>query len=105
MCITHAHEAPLGGRLTDGAYAEKQAMNSLQMSVEWPYGDVVVLFHVMQSKYEKKYFLSNGLLNMTLHWQFCVVFFIYNRYVCFNGNKLTKFFDLAPPSLEEYLTM
>jgi hypothetical protein len=67
MCITHAHEAPLGGWLTDHAYAEKWTMNSLRTSVEWPYGDIIVLFHVMLSKYEKKYFLSNGLLNLTLH--------------------------------------
>jgi len=95
MCITHAHEAPLGGQLTDCAYAEKRAMNSLQTSVEWPYGNVVVLLHVMQSKYEKKYFLSNGLLNQTLHQQFRIVFFIYNCYVCFNGNKFIKCFDLG----------
>jgi hypothetical protein len=35
MCITHAHEAPLGDQLTDLAYTEKRAMNSLQTSVEW----------------------------------------------------------------------
>jgi len=95
MCITHAHEAPLGDQLTDLAYTEKRAMNSLQTSVEWPYGNVVVLLHVMQSKYEKKYFLSNGLLNQTLHQQFRIVFFIYNCYVCFNGNKFIKCFDLG----------
>ncbi len=26
-----------------------------------------------------------------------------NCYVCFNGNKFTKFFDLPPPSLADYL--
>jgi hypothetical protein len=72
-------------------------------SVEWPYGDITVLFHIMHSKHRKKYFLSTGLLNTMLHQQFCVVFFIYNCYVCFNGNKFTKFFDLSPPSLAEYL--
>ncbi len=79
MCITHAHEAPLGDQLTDLAYTEKRAMNSLQTSVEWPYGDVIALFHIMQSKCEKKYFLSTWLLNQTLHRQF-------RFYICFNGN-------------------
>jgi hypothetical protein len=79
------------------------AMNSLQTSVEWPYGDITMLFQIMQSKHRKKYFLSMGLLNTTLHQQFRVVFFIYNCYVCFNGNKFTKFFDASPPSLAEYL--
>jgi hypothetical protein len=32
-----------------------------------------------------------------------VVFFIYNCYVCFNGNKLTRFFDSPPPKLSDYL--
>jgi len=65
MCITHAHEVPLGGQLTDCMYAEKKAMSSLWSSIKWPFGDVIVLFHVMQSKYEKIFFLSTGLLNQT----------------------------------------
>ncbi len=103
MCITHAHEAPLGGVLPQWLVAENLAMNSLRTSVEWPYGDIIVLFHIMQHKHNKKYFLSTGLLNEALHQQFRVVFFLYNCYVCFNGNKFTKFFDLPPPSLADYL--
>jgi hypothetical protein len=103
MCITHAHEAPLGGVLPQWLVAENLAMNSLRTSVEWPYGDIIVLFHIMQHKHNKKYFLSTGLLNVALHQQFRVVFFLYNCYVCFNGNKFTKFFDLPPPSLADYL--
>jgi len=30
-------------------------------------------------------------------------FLIYNCYICFNGNKFTKFSDLPPPSLADYL--
>ncbi len=96
QCITHALEAPIGERL------KVLAMNSLQTSVEWPYGDITVLFHIMHSKHHKIY-LSTGLLNTKLHQQFYIVFFLYNCYVCFNGNKFTKFFDLPPPSLADYL--
>ncbi len=103
QCITHAHEAPIGGQLPQREWLEMMAMNSLRTSVEWPYGDITMLFQIMQSKHHKKYFLSTGLLNTMLHQQFCVVFFIYNCYVCFNGNKFTKFFDVSPPSLAEYL--
>jgi hypothetical protein len=103
QCITHAHEAPLGGVLARRLELENLAMNSLRTSVEWPYGDITVLFQIMQNKHQKKYFLPNGLLNVSLHQQFRVVFFLYNCYVCFNGNKFTKFFDLPPPSLADYL--
>jgi hypothetical protein len=51
--------------------------------------NVLMLF--LLSKHRKKYFLSMGLLNTMLHQEFCIVFFIYNCYVCFNGNKFTKF--------------
>jgi hypothetical protein len=53
MCITHAHEAPLGGVLPQWLVAENLAMNSLRTSVEWPYGDIIVLFHIMQHKHNK----------------------------------------------------
>jgi hypothetical protein len=70
MCITHAHEAPLGGELPQWLVAENLAMNSLRTSVEWPYGDIIVLFHTIQHKHNKKYFLSIGLLNVALHQHF-----------------------------------
>jgi hypothetical protein len=50
-------------------------MNSLRTSVEWPYGEITLLFKVMQSKDQKRYFLSTGLVNMSLHQQFHIVFF------------------------------
>ncbi len=103
LCIKHAHEAPLGGELPPWLAEENLAMNSPCTSVEWPYGDIIVLFHIMQNKHNKKYFLPTGLLNVTLHQQFRVMFFLYNCYVCFNGNKFTKLFDLPPPSLADYL--
>jgi hypothetical protein len=76
VCFTHAHEAPVGGELPPWLSAENLAMNSLQTSVEWPYGDIIVLFHILQNKDNKKYFLPTGLLNVALHQQFQVVFFV-----------------------------
>jgi hypothetical protein len=103
QCITHAREPPLGGQLLPQQRLEVLAMNSLRTSVEWPYGDVMVLFQIMQHKHQKKYFSWTGLVNMTLHQQFRFLFFMYNCYVCFNGNKFTKFFDLPPPNLADCL--
>jgi hypothetical protein len=50
--ITHAHDAPIGGQLPPCQRLEVLAMNCLQTSVEWPYGDFTVLFHIMHSKQE-----------------------------------------------------
>ena len=103
LCITHRHEPPLGGVLHQRLEAENLATNSVRTSIEWTYGDVVVLFHVLHSKYNKKYFLPDRTINQLLHQQLRVVFFIYKCYVCFNGNKLTRFFDTPPPKLSDYL--
>jgi hypothetical protein len=64
-------------RLTHHVDAENWAMNSFFTSVEWSYGDVIVLLHIMQSRYEKRYLLPAGSLNQTLHHQFHIVFYLH----------------------------
>jgi hypothetical protein len=103
LCITHKHEPPLGGILHERLVAENKATNSIRTSIEWTYGDVIVLFHVLHETYQKKYFLPDRTINEVLHQQLRVVFFIYKCYVCFNGNKLTRFFDSPPPKLSNCL--
>jgi hypothetical protein len=49
-----AHEAPIGGQLPPHQRVEVLAMNSLRISVEWPYGDITVLFQIMHSMHHKK---------------------------------------------------
>jgi hypothetical protein len=61
------------------------------------YGDVIILFHTMDMKHNKRLLLPDRSLNEFMFKQFS--FFIYNCYACFNGNKLTKFFDMATPKL------
>jgi hypothetical protein len=68
-------------------------MNSLRTFVEWPYGDIIVLLHIMQNKH-KKNVLPTGLLNVTLHQQFRVVFFFY----------IIATFVLTATSLRSFLT-
>ena len=103
LCITHKDEPPLFGVLHERLEAENKVTNSIQTSIEWTYGDVIVLFHVLHETYQKKYFLTDRTINEVLHQQLRVVFFIYNCYVCFNGNKLTRFFDTPSPRLSDYL--
>ncbi len=75
LCITHRHEPPLGGVLHERLEAENLTMNSVRTSIEWTYGDVVILFHVLHEKYQKKYFLPDCTINEVLHKQLRVVFF------------------------------
>jgi hypothetical protein len=60
QCITHAHESPLGGQLLPQQRLKVLAMNSLRTSAECPYGDITLLYQVIQSKHTKKYFSSTG---------------------------------------------
>jgi len=51
LCITHKHEPPLGGELHERLEAENMATNSVRTSIEWTYGDIIVLFHVLHETY------------------------------------------------------
>jgi len=62
QCITHAHEPPLGGQLQPRQRLEVLAMNSLRTSVEWPYGDVTVLFSIMRRS-----------INSFASYSFCII--------------------------------
>jgi len=50
-CVTHQHEPPVCGVLLEREVVENHTMSAMWNSVEWPYGGVTILFHIMQSKY------------------------------------------------------
>jgi hypothetical protein len=57
----------------------------------------------MQNKLNKKYFLPTGLLDETLHQQFCIVFYLFVIAICASMViSLPKFFGLPPPFLADY---
>ena len=75
-CVTHQHEPPVCGVLLEREVVESHTMSAMWNSVEWPYGGVTILFHIMQSKYYCKQLLNcNRIRNYTVLKQFCVVFF------------------------------
>jgi hypothetical protein len=53
LCVTHKHEPPLGGELDDRLHLENVATNSCRTSIKWTYGDVIILYHVMDVKYNE----------------------------------------------------
>jgi hypothetical protein len=86
------------------------------MSLPWVLGEslhlenaathVVILyiyFILWTQTTPKKFELSDGSLNEIMLKQIGVVFFKYNCYIYFNGKKLAKFFDMAPPQFSDYL--
>ena len=105
LCITCKHKAPIGGFLLPRQVEENNAMNSVRTSVEWPYETITNLFHILHAKYNKHLLRRNREVNFTLHAQLRVIFFLYNCYVCLNISKFGEFFDMDPPSLEEYLNV
>jgi hypothetical protein len=82
--------------------AENAAMRSLRVSIEWPYETVTNLFKILESKYNKQLLGRNREPNTLIGKQLHVVF-LYNLYVCLHGSKFSRFFDVVPPTLEEYL--
>jgi hypothetical protein len=75
LCITHKHEPPLRGVLHERLEAESKATDSVRAYIEWTYGDVITLFHILHETYQKKYFLPDCMINEVLHQQLRVVFF------------------------------
>ncbi len=102
-CITRRQRATIGGQLTARHIAEDRGMSQIRTSAEWPYETVTNLLHVLHSKYNKHFLRRNRTVNDIIHKQLRVVFFLYNCYVCLNGSKFSRFFDVQPPSLEDYL--
>jgi hypothetical protein len=101
-CITRQHRAPIGGQLTVWQIAEDMAISRLRMSAEWLYETATNLFHILNWKYNKHILQRNRTVNDIIQKQLRVVFFLYNCYACFNCSKFSCFFDVEPPSLEDY---
>jgi hypothetical protein len=82
---------------------ENFVTDSIHVSIEWAYGDVIVLFHILHLHYQEKYFLPDRSINQVMAQQLRVIFFIYNCCVCLNGNKMTRFFNTSSPKFSDYL--
>ncbi len=102
-CITVHHRQPLQGELTEREDAKNGSMQWIRTSAEWPYETETNLFHTLESKYNKHLLGRNREPNLVVGQQLRVLMFIYNLYVCLNGSKLSCFFNIIPPMLEEYL--
>jgi hypothetical protein len=75
-----------------------QTMASSRIAVEWAFGDIVVYWASLDMKRQQQ-LLSNRKIAQV----YLVAGFLCNCMNCFDRNKASRYFDVAPPALEEYI--
>ena len=73
-----------------------RAMSSVRLSVEWLFGDVANYFRFVDFKKN----LKIGMSSVGKTYLVCAL--LHNSLTCLYGNKTSQFFNLDPPTLEEY---
>ena len=73
-----------------------KAMSEVRVSVEWLFGVTINSFKFLD--YEKN--LKIGLSSVGKMYIVCAL--LRNAITCLYGNQTSEFFDLEPPTLEEY---
>ena len=84
------------GRVTQQMEDYSKAMSEVRVSVEWLFGDIINSFKFLD--YKKN--LKIGLSSVGKMYIVCAL--LRNAITCLYGNQTSEFFDLEPPTLEEY---
>ena len=82
--------------LTPAMEAFNSSMSAVGESVEWLFGDIVNYFKFMDFRKSLKIGLSS------VGKMYIVSALLRNAHTCFNGNRTSEYFNLEPPTLEEY---
>ena len=82
--------------ITPGMEAFNSSMSAVRESVEWLFGDIVNYFKFMDFHKNLKIGLSS------VGTMYIVSALLRNAHTCFNGNQTSEYFNLEPPTLEEY---
>ena len=82
--------------LTPAQQAFNQSMSEVRVSVEWAFGDAVNYFKFTDFKKNLKIGLS------AVGKIYIVCALLRNALTCLYGNNTSAFFDVTPPTLEEY---
>ena len=86
------------GVLTDEMKAYNASMSAVRSSVEWLFGDIINYFKSLDFKKNLKIGLSS------VGKMYIVSALLQNALTCLYGNQTSSFFDLEPPTLEEYFS-
>lgn len=86
------------GVLTPQMEQYNKAMSAVKSSVEWLFGDVVNSFKFLDFKKKLKLMLSS------IGKMYVVSVLLRSVLTCLYGNETSHYFDLSPPSLQEYFS-
>lgn len=93
-------QAPFrGGILTEDQRAWNKSMSTVRVAVEWLFGDIINYFKFLDFRKNLKVFLS-AVGKMYLS---CAL--VQNAHTCLYGSTTSKYFQLDPPTLEEYFVL
>ena len=82
--------------LTDQMEAHNASMSAVRSSVEWLFGVIINYFKCLA-------FFKNVKIGLSSVGKLYIVSaLLQNALTCLYGNKTSLFFDLEPPTLEEY---
>lgn len=93
-------QRPFGGAsLTVGQATFNYQMSRVRQSVEWGFGKVATEFAFLDLKKNQKLFLQQ----LPITYKVGVI--LTNCHTCLYGSQTSMYFSVAPPTLEEYLTV
>ena len=84
------------GVLTHQMQSFNESMSKVRSSVEWIFGDIINYFKFLDFKKDLKLDLS------PIGKMYIVCALLRNALTCLHGNTTSEFFQLDPPSLEDY---
>ena len=82
--------------LTPRMYAFNTSMSSVHICVEWLFGDIVNYFKLIDFKKNQ----NIGLSSVGKTYIVCAL--LRNALTCLYGNVTSRYFDLNPPTFQEY---
>ena len=85
-----------GAALTPQMEMFNDSMSSVRVSVEWLFGDILNYFKFLDFKKN----LKIGLSSVGKIYVVCAL--LRNALTCLYGNNTSDFFELDPPSLQDY---
>ncbi|KAK6165596.1 hypothetical protein SNE40_022496 [Patella caerulea] len=88
---------PYRGDLTDEQEAFNRSMSMARVSVEWIFGKIVTYWPFIDFKKNQKLYLQP----VGLYYLTCAL--LTNFHTCLYGSEVGNFFNLQPPSLEDYI--
>lgn len=84
--------------LTPEMQAFNQSMSMVRVSVEWLFGDIISYFKFMDFKKN----LKIGLSQIGKMYVVCAT--LRNALTCLYSNSTSRYFNLDPPTLQEYFS-